>query len=145
MDRKKQETKRWRRSGNTDSKNYRKTCAWRQHWGRVRRSGIKMDKTRKQTKKHKHRCLLWTTRKRKSGKNKEIFEKLENQITQKLTENELIIGGDFNAKLEINKPTEKQEQSRNGKILQDLITKKGPRSHINKSRHRNMDKIWMEQ
>ena len=60
----------------------------------------------------------------KVEKTKEIFEKLENQITQKLTENELIIGGDFNAKLEINKPTEKQEQSRNGKILQDLITKK---------------------
>ena len=60
----------------------------------------------------------------KVEKNKEIFEKLENQITQNLTENELIIGGDFNAKLEINKPTEKQEQSRNGKILQDLITKK---------------------
>ena len=57
-------------------------------------------------------------------KTKEIFEKLENQITQKLTENELIIGGDFNAKLEINKTTEKQEQSRNGKMLQDLITKK---------------------
>ena len=60
----------------------------------------------------------------KVEKTKEIFEKLENQITQKLTENELIIGGDFNAKLEIIKPTEKQEQSRNGKILQDLITKK---------------------
>ena len=55
---------------------------------------------------------------------KEICEKLGNQITQKLTENKLIIGGDFNAKLEINKPREKQEQSRNGKILQDLITKK---------------------
>ena len=48
----------------------------------------------------------------KVEKTKEIFEKLENQITQKLTENELIIGGDFNAELEINKPTEKQEQSR---------------------------------
>ena len=56
-------------------------------------------------------------------KNKEIFEKLENQITQKLRENEMIIRGDFKANLEINKPTEKQEQSRHYKILQDLITK----------------------
>ena len=39
-------------------------------------------------------------------------------------ENEMILGGDFNAKLKIEKQTEKQEQSRNGKILQELINRK---------------------
>ena len=60
----------------------------------------------------------------KLEKTKEIYEKLENQITQKLMENEMILGGDFNAKLKIEKQTEKQKQSRNGKILQELINRK---------------------
>ena len=60
----------------------------------------------------------------KLEKTKEIYEKLENQITQKLVESEMILGGNFNTKLKIEKQTEKQEQSRNGKILQELINRK---------------------
>ena len=45
-------------------------------------------------------------------------------MTQKLAEIEMILGGDFNAKLKIETQKEKQEQSRNGKILQELVNEK---------------------
>ena len=76
---------------------------------------------------------------------REIYEKLENQMTQQLAENEMILGGDFNAKLKIEAQKEKQEQSRNGKILQELIQRKRSGSDHNKSWWRDMDKNWMEQ
>ena len=50
-----------------------------------------------------------------------IYQSLENQISLLKENNEVIIGGDFNAKLEINTKEAKQKQSRNGKMLQQLI------------------------
>ena len=53
--------------------------------------------------------------------NEAIFNTLDTQITQKLINNEVIIGGDYNAKLEINNDNGKQEISPNGKLLQNII------------------------
>ena len=50
-----------------------------------------------------------------------IYQSLENQISLLKESNEVILGGDFNAKLEINTKEAKQKQSRNGKMLQQLI------------------------
>lgn len=54
-------------------------------------------------------------------KTKEINNNLETQIKQKLTNCEIILGGDFNAKLEIKDPRGEQYISRNGKLLQSII------------------------
>jgi hypothetical protein len=43
------------------------------------------------------------------------------QIHRLQQEGEIVVVGDFNAKIEINKGREKQETSRNGKILEELI------------------------
>ena len=51
---------------------------------------------------------------------KEIYEKFDNQIKQKSKNNEIIIGGDFNAKLAFDIDNTQQKESRNGKILQEL-------------------------
>ena len=56
----------------------------------------------------------------KHEKVKEIYEKFENQIKQKSKNNEIIIGGDFNAKLAFDIDNTQQKESRNGKILQEL-------------------------
>ena len=50
-----------------------------------------------------------------------IYASLETQIKQKSKDNEIIIGGDFNAKLQVNKDGCEQAQSRNGKILQEML------------------------
>ena len=54
---------------------------------------------------------------------KAIYNKLETQINQKAGKNEIILGGDFNAKLEINHKDGNQQESRNGRILQEIITR----------------------
>ena len=52
----------------------------------------------------------------------EIYHNLETQINQKRPNSEVIIGGDFNAKLEINHRTAgSQQQSRNGAIMKSLL------------------------
>ena len=56
----------------------------------------------------------------KHEKVKEFYEKFENQIKQKSKNNEIIIGGDFNAKLAFDIDNTQQKESRNGKILQEL-------------------------
>ena len=45
-------------------------------------------------------------------------------MSQKLAEDEIILGGDFNAKQKIETQKEKQEQSRDGKVLKKLINEK---------------------
>ena len=55
------------------------------------------------------------------SKAKEIFTALNNQIAQKAETNEIIIAGDFNAKITINNKECKQSESRNGKMLQNII------------------------
>ena len=57
----------------------------------------------------------------KIEKVKDIYHTLETQINQKIKTNEIILGGDFNAKLEINNEKGKQTISRNGKIMQEVI------------------------
>ena len=52
---------------------------------------------------------------------REIYNNLETQINTKRKNNEIILGEDFNAKLHVIKDGQTQTQSRNGKILQDLI------------------------
>ena len=57
----------------------------------------------------------------KIGDVKGIYTTLSNQITRKATNSEVIIAGDFNAKLTINKNNCKQQESRNGKLLKEMI------------------------
>ena len=56
----------------------------------------------------------------KIEKVKEIYEALNYQIAQKAQSNEIIIAGDYNAKLEIDNKDCKQTESRNGRILRNL-------------------------
>ena len=57
----------------------------------------------------------------KIEKIKSTYDTLNYQITQRAKSNEIIIAGDFNAKLEIYTATCRQKQSRNGKILNEII------------------------
>ena len=56
------------------------------------------------------------------AKVKEIYAALNNQITHKAENNEIILAGDFNAKIAIATKNCKQRESRNGKLLQKIIT-----------------------
>ena len=58
----------------------------------------------------------------KVEKVKEIFNALSHQIHQIQDECDIVLAGDFNAKLKISKETCEQAESRNGKILQEMIT-----------------------
>ena len=57
----------------------------------------------------------------KIEKVQEIYTALNNQINQQTKDNEVIVVGDFNAKLEVNREDCVQTISRNGKILNDII------------------------
>ena len=57
----------------------------------------------------------------KGEKVKEIYAALNRQIEQKINECDIILAGDFNAKLAISKATCTQTESRNGKMLQEMI------------------------
>ena len=52
---------------------------------------------------------------------REIYSNLEIQIKQKSKDNNIIMGGDFNAKLQVDNNNHKQTQSRNGITLQEMI------------------------
>ena len=68
-----------------------------------------------QTKKYVHWSSIWTPRKRKDRKSKTNNNALDIQIKQKSINNEVIL-----AKLQVNYPHVKQEESRNGKILKEI-------------------------
>ena len=57
----------------------------------------------------------------KTDKVKEIYTALNSQIAQKVQSNEIIIAGDYNAKLKIDTNECKQAESRNGKLLRETI------------------------
>ena len=57
----------------------------------------------------------------KIEKVRQIYNALDIQIKQKSINNEVILAGDFNAKLQVNYPHAKQDESRNGKILKEII------------------------
>ena len=60
-----------------------------------------MDKIGMQTKEHSYKSLLWTPWKKiKKEQAKLIYHSLENQVSLLMKHNEIILGGDFNAKLE---------------------------------------------
>ena len=52
---------------------------------------------------------------------REIYSNLETKIKQKSKDNNIIIGGDFKAKLHVDNNNHKQTQSRNGKALQEML------------------------
>ena len=54
---------------------------------------------------------------------KGTYNILETQILQLQKDNEIILGGDFNAKLQIDNEKGNQEISRNGKLLEQMIQK----------------------
>ena len=56
---------------------------------------------------------------------KEEFSKLTTQVNKLKQNGEVILTGDFNAKLEINKDQAKQKQSRNGKIMAEFLQNTG--------------------
>ena len=56
---------------------------------------------------------------------KSIYNCLETQVSLQMSHNEVIMGGDFNAKTEINNNEIKQKQSRNGKLLQRMMENTG--------------------
>ena len=58
----------------------------------------------------------------KVEKVKEIYNALSHQIHQIQDECDIALAGDFNAKFKISKETCEQAESRNGKILQEMIT-----------------------
>ena len=58
---------------------------------------------------------------KKTDKVKEIYAALNNQIAQKAQSNEIIIASDYNAKLKIDTNECKQDESRNGKLLREII------------------------
>ena len=58
----------------------------------------------------------------KGEKGKEIYAALNRQIEQKINECDIILAGDFNAKLAVSKATCTQIESRNGKMLQEMIS-----------------------
>ena len=58
----------------------------------------------------------------KVEKVKEIYNALSHQLHQIKDECDIILAGDFNAKLKISKENCEQAESRNGKILQEMIT-----------------------
>ena len=56
---------------------------------------------------------------------REEFSKLTTQINKLKQNGEVILTGDFNAKLEVNNDQAKQNQSKNGKITTDFLTNTG--------------------
>ena len=81
-----------------------------------------MDQIRKLTPKHIAIGVSYVPQENeKIEKVQEIYMALNNQINQQTEENEVIIAGDFNAKLEVNREDCIQIMSRNGKILNDII------------------------
>ena len=56
---------------------------------------------------------------------REEFSKLTTQINKLKQNGEVILTGDFNAKLEVNNDQAKQNQSRNGKIMADFLKNTG--------------------
>ena len=65
--------------------------------------------------------LYWPQKNENIEKVQEIYTALNNQINQQTEDNEVIMAGDFNAKLEVNRGDCVQTISRNGKILKDMI------------------------
>ena len=56
---------------------------------------------------------------------KKEFSKLTTQVNKLKQNGEVILTGDFNAKLEVNKDQAKQKQSRNGKIMAEFLQNTG--------------------
>ena len=56
---------------------------------------------------------------------KEEFSKLTTQVKKLKQNGEVVLTGDFDAKLEVNKDQSKQKQSRNGKIMAGFLQKIG--------------------
>ena len=84
-----------------------------------------MDKTRMQTKEHVIGVFYGPQEKNKQELVKSIYNCLETQVSLQMSSNEVILGGDFNAKIEINNNEIKQKQSRKGKLLQRMIENTG--------------------
>ena len=79
-----------------------------------------MDQDWMPTKKHSSGCLLRTPRKWKSGKSKgNLYSPQPSNLKDECN---VVLAGDFNAKLKISKETCEQAKSRNSKILQEMIT-----------------------
>ena len=57
--------------------------------------------------------------------NAETFSKITTQINEYKQKHRVILAGDFNAKLEINNGTIKQSESKNGKLLNELLKNTG--------------------
>ena len=74
-----------------------------------------------QAQKYIHWSSMRPQRKRKDRKSKTIYNVLDFQIKQKSMNNQVILTRDFNAKLQVNHPHVKQEEYKNGKILQEMI------------------------
>ena len=92
-----------------------------------------MDKTRMQTKEHCNRSLLWPQEKSKQELVKSIYNCLETPVSLQMSENEVILGGDLNAKIEIDNNEIKQKQSRNRKLLQRMMESTGLQAIITKA------------
>ena len=74
---------------------------------------------------------------------KEEFSKLTTQVKRLKQNGEVVLTGDFDAKLEVNKDQSKQKQSRNGKIMAGFLQK--TTTNVTRSKHRLMDRSKQEQ
>ena len=145
MDRKKQKRERRRRSRDSDSKKHRKICSRRQLWRRPWKTRDKMDQTRMQTQKHKHRCLLWTTGKRKSRNNKRNIWKTGKPNDTKISREWNDTRRRLQCKIKNRNTKRKTGAIKKWKNTSRINKRKRSGSDHNKSWWRDMDKIRMEQ
>ena len=74
-----------------------------------------------------------------------MCEKLETQIKQKSKNSEIIVEGDVNVKLSIERDNAHLKESRNGKIPQEMIERNNLEPTTLKAEKRHMDEIQVEQ
>ena len=79
-----------------------------------------MDKPENKAK-HLRRNLLWPPGRYRQRTCREQYCRIADDINQKQKRNNIILIGDFNAKLQIEKDGCSQQTSRNGNMLQELI------------------------
>lgn len=75
--------------------------------------------------KNKRKVFIGTYYGKQESQTKEVIEREFSQILTQIislkSQGDIILTGDFNSKLEVNKDTVKQEQSRNGRIFNEMI------------------------
>ena len=75
----------------------------------------------KRENKYSHMCNVWEQESANTNEAEQQFQELATQINLLQKTHRIILLGDLNAKVEINRQHCKQKESRNGKMLTDLV------------------------